>query len=57
MKTDKKVWCLLNILLSLSPRIPTSRYEVLKLRETLNEMLKKAGVLDQALDVRGPTQV
>lgn len=38
-------------------RVPTSRYEVLKLRETLKDMLKKAGVLDEELDVKGPTQV
>ena len=38
-------------------RIPTSRYEVLKLRETLKDMLKKAGILDQELNIKGPTQV
>ncbi|PIK62067.1 putative axonemal dynein light chain domain-containing protein 1 [Apostichopus japonicus] len=36
---------------------PTSRYEVLQLQEALEAMLEKAGVKDEEVEVKGPTQM
>jgi len=36
---------------------PTSRYEVLRLKETMGEMMEKSGVNDESLETVGPTQV
>ncbi len=44
-------------LLNYLSRVPTSRYEVLKLKETLNQMLKQVGALDENDDPKGATQV
>lgn len=38
-------------------RKPTSRYEVLQLQEALEAMLEKAGVKDEEVEVKGPTQM
>ncbi|XP_041480916.1 axonemal dynein light chain domain-containing protein 1-like isoform X4 [Lytechinus variegatus] len=36
---------------------PTSRYEVMQLKESLQAMLNKAGVNDEGVEVKGPTQM
>lgn len=36
---------------------PTSRYEVLQLKEALDAMLVKSGVKDEEVEVKGPTQM
>ncbi|XP_071820220.1 axonemal dynein light chain domain-containing protein 1-like isoform X2 [Apostichopus japonicus] len=36
---------------------PTSRYEVLQLQEALEAILEKAGVKDEEVEVKGPTQM
>ena len=38
-------------------RNPTSRYEVLQLKKTLEDMLEKSGVNDTDGEIKGPTQV
>ena len=38
-------------------RKPASRYEVLQLKETLDLMLKKTGIDDEEIEIKGPTQV
>lgn len=38
-------------------RNPTSRYEVLQLKEALDAMLVKSGVKDEEVEVKGPTQM
>ena len=38
-------------------RKPTSRYEVMRLKEVMDEMMEKAGVNDESLESVGPTQV
>ncbi len=38
-------------------RKPASRYEVLQLQETLQNMMDKAGINDEEVEVKGPTQV
>ncbi|XP_033119171.1 axonemal dynein light chain domain-containing protein 1-like isoform X2 [Anneissia japonica] len=36
---------------------PASRYEVLQLKETIRTMLEKAGVDDDEVEIKGPTQI
>ncbi|XP_067942118.1 axonemal dynein light chain domain-containing protein 1-like [Watersipora subatra] len=36
---------------------PTSRYEVIRLKEVMEEMMEKSGVNDEALESVGPTQM
>ncbi|XP_071802778.1 axonemal dynein light chain domain-containing protein 1-like isoform X1 [Asterias amurensis] len=36
---------------------PASRYEVLQLKETLDLMLKKTGIDDEEIEIKGPTQM
>ena len=38
-------------------RKPTSRYEVMQLRKTMDTMLDKVGFNDEDFDIKGPTQV
>lgn len=38
-------------------RKPTSRYEVVQLKNTMEEMLEKAGINDTDIEIKGPTQV
>ena len=38
-------------------RKPTSRYEVIQLRKTMDSMLDKVGFNDEEFDIKGPTQV
>lgn len=38
-------------------RKPTSRYEVLRLKEVMEDMMEKSGVNDEMLESVGPTQV
>jgi len=38
-------------------RNPSSRFEVLQLRQTLEDMLMKSGVKDEANELSAPTQV
>jgi len=40
-----------------SDRNPTSRYEVKLLKQTLHEMLDKAGLYEEDVELKGPTQV
>jgi len=39
------------------PRKPTSRYEVVQLKATMEEMLDRAGINDGDVEIKGPTQV
>ena len=38
-------------------RKPVSRFEVMQLQKTMEEMLEKSGVNDADTEIRGPTQV
>jgi hypothetical protein len=38
-------------------RKPASRYEVVQLKSTMEEMLDKAGINDADTEIKGPTQV
>lgn len=38
-------------------RKPASRFEVVQLKSTMEEMLEKAGINDADIEIKGPTQV
>lgn len=47
----------LNIFTHIIDRKPAGRYEVVQLRQAMEDMLDKSGVNDEDVEIKGPTQV